>query len=283
MHVHIRSRGRCWTRLAALSTLIVGVLTLPALAFGQNEEGDIEQYKVRVSGFWFYFSPIVSLQAANHGGTLDFNHDFAFNTYSTFLGKADWKFTRKNHLYLSAAPFDQSNQAVLDRTINFRGQTFAVGATARGQIQATLFAPGYQYDILRGRRGHLGIGVQIDLFRTTGKISAAAQVTGQGVHQAASSSSASLLAPIPVAGPEFRLYLTKSPRLFVNGQVFGMYFFGYGNFYSTTDYLGFAVSKSLSINAGYAIGSSLRVNDTSSRVGLNLVQKGPIVGVDVSF
>jgi len=259
------------------------VLTLPALAFGRNEGGDIEQYNVRVSGFWLYSYPTVSLQAAGHGGVIDFNHDFAFNQYSTFLGKADWKFTRKNHLYLSVAPFSQSNQAVLNRTITFRGQTFSVGATARGEIQATLFAPGYQYDILRGRRGHLGIGVQVDLFRTTGRISAAAQVTGTGVHQAASSSSASLLAPIPVAGPEFRLYLTKSPRLFVNGQVFGMYFFGYGNFVATTDYLGVALSKSVSINAGYAVGSRLRVKDTSSRVGLNLVQKGPIVGVDVSF
>jgi hypothetical protein len=269
--------------LAALATLIVGVLTLPALAFGQNEGGDIEHYNVRVSGFWLYSYPTVSLQAAGHGGVLDFNRDFAFNQYSTFLGKADWKFTRKNHLYLSVAPFNQSNQAVLNRTITFRGQTYSVGATARGEIEATLFAPGYQYDILRGRRGHLGIGVQVDLFRTTGRISTAAQVTGAGVHQAASSSSASLLAPIPVAGPEFRLYLTKSPRLFVNGQVFGMYFFGYGNFVSTTDYLGVALSKSLSNNAGYAIGSRLRVKDTSSRVGLNLIQKGPIVGMDVSF
>lgn len=283
MYAQLRSRGCRWTRLGALPILIAGVLSLPVLAFGQNEEQDIEQYNVRVTGFWLYSYPTVMLQAAAHGGTLDFNHDFAFNQYSTFLGKVDWKLTRKNHLYLSAAPFNQSNQAVLNRTITFRGQTYSVGATARGELQATLFAPGYQYDILRRRRGHLGIGVQVDIFRTTGSISAAAQVTGTGVHQAAASSKVSVLAPIPVAGPEFRLYLTKSPRLFVNGQVFGMYFFGYGNFIATTDYLGFAVSKSLSINAGYAIGSRLRVNDTSNRVGINLVQKGPIVGVDVSF
>jgi hypothetical protein len=284
LHAHIPNRRHRWPRLAALATIIVGVLTLPALAFGQNaERGDIDQYNVRVSGFWLYSYPTVTLQAAGHGGVLDFNHDFAFNQYSTFLGKLDWKFTRKNHLYLSAAPFNQSNQAVLNRTITFRGQTYTVGATAKGQIQATLLAPGYQYDIVRRPRGHLGIGVQVDIFRTTGRISTAAQVTGTGVHQAASSSSASVLAPIPVVGPEFRLYLTKSPRLFINGQVYGMYFFGYGNFVATTDYLGLAVTKSLSINAGYAIGSRLRVQDTSSRVGLNLVQKGPIVGVDVSF
>jgi hypothetical protein len=263
--------------------LLLLIVNIPALAFGQGAEGDAEQYSVRFSGFWLYSYPTVTLEAAGHNGIIDFNHDFAFNEYSTFLGKADWKFTRRNHLYFSSAPFNESNQAVLNRTITFRGQTFAVGATARGQLQSTVYAPGYQYDILRGSRGHLGIGAQIDIFNTTGTISSAAQITSTGVHQAATSSNASLLAPIPVVGPEFRVYLTKSARMFVNGQVYGMYLGGYGHFLSTLDYLGVAVSKSLSINAGYAIGSQLRVNVNSDRAGLRLVQKGPIVGLDVSF
>lgn len=107
-------------------------------------------------------------------------------------------------------------------------------------------------------------------------------MTGTGTQQVAAKSSASLLAPIPVAGPEFRLYLLKS-RLFVNGQGMGMYLFGYGNYFSTTDYLGVAVTKFLSINAGYAIGSHLRVNNSANRVGLDLVQKGPLAGLEVSF
>ena len=251
-------------------------------AFAQGGEGDAEQYAVRVSAFWFHSSPGVTLQAAGNGGFIQFNHDFAFNDYSTFMGKLDWKFTRKNHLYFSSAPFNQSNQVVLNRTITFRGQTYAVGATSRGQLEAVLYAPGYQYDILRGKWGHLGIAAQLNIFRTTGKISAAAQVTGAGIQQAAASSSASLLAPIPVGGPEFRIYLLKS-RLFVNGQGFGMYLFGYGNYFSTTDYLGVAVTRFMSINAGYAIGSHLRVNNSANRVGLDLVQKGPLVGLEASF
>jgi hypothetical protein len=63
----------------------------------------------------------------------------------------------------------------------------------------------------------------------------------------------------------------------------GMYLFGYGNYYSTVDFLGLSLSKHLSINAGYAVGSRLRVNNKPNRVGLDLNQKGPIVGVDVSF
>jgi hypothetical protein len=78
----------------------------------------------------------------------------------------------------------------------------------------------------------------MDLFNTTAKISAAAQVTGDGVHHNAVSASGSLLEPIPVAGPDFRLYLTNSPRVFVDGNVLGMYLFGYGNFISSAGDVG---------------------------------------------
>jgi hypothetical protein len=127
--------------------------------------------------------------------------------------------------------------------------------------------------------------VQIDLFNVSASISAAAQVTGEGVHQAANVAKASLLAPIPVAGPDFRFYLTNSPRLFAEGQVKGMYFFGYGNFVSTADDIGFTITKHLSVNAGYQLGSRLVVkNDANSnRIGLRLTQSGAIVGLQASF
>ena len=94
----------------------------------------------------------------------------------------------------------------------------------------------------------------------------------------------SLLAPIPVFGPQFRYYLTDSPRVFVEGNLFGMYLFGYGNFVSTADTLGITVSKHLSVNAGYQLGSRLVVNNKNNdRIGLHLTQKGAIVGIEASF
>jgi hypothetical protein len=94
-----------------------------------------------------------------------------------------------------------------------------------------------------------------------------------------------LLAPIPVAGPQARFYLTNSPRVYVEGNLYGMYFFGYGNFVSTSDDLGVNLTKHLSVNAGYQLGSRLNVNvdGKKDRLGLSLTQKGPIVGAEVSF
>ena len=275
------SKIRCNTTLIFHLALLLTFAVIPQIASAQDDEG-IENYKFRVTALWFRSSPTVTMEAAGHNGLVDFSRDFHFNDYSTFSGKFDWKFTRKNHLYFVATPFNQSREAVLNRTITFRGQTFTAGLTAKAELRATAYGLGYQYDIIRRKRGHLGISLQANLFDTKGTFSAAAQVTGDGVHHAATSAEASLLAPIPVAGPEYRLYLI-SQRLFVGGSLYGMYLFGYGNYISNFNELGFAFGKHVAVKAGYAYASRLRVNDGKGRIGLDLDQRGPTAGFDVSF
>jgi len=261
------------------SVIVLCVIVVPKLPAQSTEEFD--SYKVRLEGFWVYSTPSGTLQGSADSGTIDLAKDLHFNDYSTFFGKLDWKFTHKNHLYVFGSRLTSSQETVLTRTITFQGKTFEAGLTT----QSSLDSPLYQYDIIRRRRGHLGLGVQFNVFDTTASISAAAQVTSDGVHHAAVSASASLLVPIPVAGPEFRYYLTNSPRVFVQGQVYGMYFFGYGNYVSAWGNLGFTINRHLSVDAGYQLGSRLVVNrDTSTnRIGLNLTEKGPAVGVELSF
>jgi hypothetical protein len=64
-----------------------------------------------------------------------------------------------------------------------------------------------------------------------------------------------------------------------------MYLFGYGNFVSTADDIGFSITKHLSVNAGYQLGSRLVVKNSASnnRIGLRLTQSGAIVGIQASF
>lgn len=262
----------------ALPALFVTVPQLHA------QKEDFDAYKLRIDAFWFYAKPSGSFESAGHTGYVDFQRDDGFSYYSTFSGKVDWKFTRKNHLYFAATPFDQTRQFVTNRTIVFQGQTFNVGVATTGQLRANAYAPGYQYDIIRRKRGHLGLAVQVNLFDTKGTLNAATQVGSNGVVQRAAFASGSLLAPIPVAGPDVRLYLTpNSSRVFVTGNLLGMYFFGYGNFYSTFDTLGLALTKHLSVRAGYEVGSRLNVNTKATRIGLSLTQQGPVVGAEFSF
>ena len=270
-------------RLIFSLCLLCLITVVPKLSAQANDEFD--SYKVRLGGFWTYSNPSGTFQGSSDTGSVDVQEDLGFNSYSTFAGKLDWKFTHKNHLYVVGTAFNSDQQTVLKRTITFKGQTFEAGLTAHGSLNTPMYGFGYQYDIIRRRRGHLGLAAQINLFDSHASISTAAQTTSDGVQHPAMSASASLLAPIPVAGPEFRLYLTNSPRVFVEGNVYGMYFFGYGNFVSSAGTLGLTLSKHVSVNAGYQLGSRLLVNNNSSsdRIGLNLTQKGPHVGVEFSF
>lgn len=267
--------------LIALFCLLAGV---PKLAAQGSDEFD--SYKIRLEGLWSYSSPSGTLQGSAGTGTIDLTKDLGFNSYNTFFGKLDWKFTHKNHLYALAVPFSSTRQTVLTRTITFQGQTFDAGLTVHSSLDSPMYGFGYQYDLIRRRRGHLGLAAQINVFDSHASIKAVAQVTGGGgTQQATQSASASLLAPIPVAGPQFRLYLTDSPRVFVEGNFYGMYFFGYGNFMSTVDSLGFTINKHLSVNAGYQMGTRLVVNNDNStdRIGLTMTQQGPVAGLQLSF
>ena len=265
--------------LLAVTMLLICVAPLCA-----QTDVEFDAYKVRISAFWFYSNPSGTITASNKSDTIDLQKDLGFNGYGTFTGKLDWRFTRKNHLYLVGADFNQARNHVLTRTITYQGQTYQVGLLTKAHLEAPLIAPGYQYDITRRKRGHLGVAVQIDLYNASASLSAAAQVVN-GKQIGPISSSASLLAPIPVAGPEGRFYLTNSPRVFVEGNFYGMYLFGYGNYLSTADDIGFQVTKHISINAGYQLGSRLLVKAApkSSRIGLRLTQSGAIVGAQVSF
>jgi hypothetical protein len=273
--------------LASTMRFLLGLAVLASVsvvfagrASGQEE---FDEYKLRLVGYWFFSNPTGTVQAHTDSVPVDFHRDLGFNSYSTGGGMVDWKFTHKNHFYVVLVPLFSSKQFILSRTITFQGQTFNVGAQVNSQLHAFYISPGYQYDIIRRRRGHLGLGVQMDLFKTNAKITAVGSVTGGGSASGSYSASGSLFAPIPVAGPQFRLYLTDSPRLFVEGNLYGMYFFGYGSFVSTAGDLGVTVNKHISLNAGYQLASHLTVNGTQDRLSLQLSQKGPVVGMEFSF
>jgi hypothetical protein len=267
-------------RKAGLSLLLfLAAVALPCVA---QEREDLDEYTIRFQGFWFYSVPSGSFHGTGSQGSLDLQRDINFNSYSTGASLIDFKFTRKNHLTLRLVPVNQTKDLVLNRTVFFQGQTFAAGLAASGRLQSYLVAPGYRYDIIRRRRGHVGVIAQLDLFYVRGSINATAQ-TLNGMTFTGQRASSTLRAPLPVAGPDVRYYLTNSRRLFVDANLLGMYFFGYGNFVSSTGTLGFALNRYLNFQGGYSLGSRFDIQSSTNRIGLTLAQHGAIAGVEVSF
>lgn len=262
--------------------LLLLLLIISAISLRAQDREDLDAHTIRFDGFWAYSQPSGSFHGTGPQGLLNFQSDAHFNSYSTGVGRIDWKFTRKNHIYLGALPLTQSKQFVLSRTITFEGQTFNVGLVAQGKLQNYLFTPGYQYDIFRRRRWHLGIAAQLDLFYISGTLRTAAQIVDGAAHSAKYSSSV-LRAPLPVAGPSGRLYLTHSNRVFVDANLYGMYFFGYGDFISSLGTLGVSVNRHLNFQGGYQLSSRINIHARNDRIGLSLTQTGAVAGLEVSF
>lgn len=270
-------------RLVAFSLFALGALV--AAPRSQAQGGDeFDHYTLRLEGFWLNAHPSGSIHGTGTLDTqqIDLQKDFGLPNYSTLYGRLDWKFTHKNHLYLFAIPFDQSRELAFTRNITFQGQTFTAGFAARTEFRNLLIGIGYQYDFIRRRRGHLGVAIQANVLNSTARISAQAQ-TSAGISQPSLSASKTLFAPVPVLGFQGRVYPFNTPRFFIEGNVYGMYFFGYGNFVSSTGTIGFGLTRRLSINGGYAMGSRYTIRNTNNRLGVQYTETGPIVGIEFSF
>jgi hypothetical protein len=271
-------------RFFSLSTLVLCIVALSAVPrVNAQENRDLDAYTVRFDGYWFYSQPRGSFHGSGQQGFIDFQKDVNFNSYNTGAFRAEWRFTRKNHIFVGALPLNQTKDITVTRPITFQGQTYVTGLAATARLQTYIFTPGYQYDIIRRRQGHLSIVAQLDLCYIRGSVRANAQ-TVNGMFHAAQASSSTLRAPLPVAGPEFRYFLIpNSRRLFVDGNVLGMYFFGYGNFISSFGTVGVAINKNFNLQAGYQLGSRINIQSNTSRIGLNLTQTGVIAGLEASF
>jgi hypothetical protein len=252
----------------------------PRARAARDDHEDYDAYKLRFGLFWFYSQPSGTFTSQDRSGFFDLQKDVGFNSYNTFFGSVDWKFTRKNHLYLTATTFDQSKNFTLNRTIVFRGQTFNVNSAATGNLSSQFLMPGYQYDIIRRKQWNLGLKAQLDVIDVEGSFKAAAQVNN-GVPQSAAFASSQIRVPLPVAGPEVRIYPAR--RFFVTANVLGMYFFGYGDFISSQGTIGVKLTKHIAARGGYQLGSRFNVNTKAKQVGLSLTQKGAIAGLELSF
>jgi hypothetical protein len=270
-------------RFAYCLALLALMAAAPAMRAAGGEDDEFDSYKVRLDGFWFYSKPTGHFSSKGNLGLLDLERDIGFKSYSTGAVKIDWKFTHKNHLYFIYDNFTHTKSTVLNRTVVFQGQTFNIGTSASGSLSSKIYIPGYQYDFIRRKRGSLGVQVQLNIIDVVGKLSAAAQVNN-GVPQTANFSSSDLRVPLPVAGPTTRIYLIPdSGRLFLDANVLGMYFFGYGNYVSTMGTLGFTVVKHVAIRGGYSLGSRFDIKTKTDRVGVTLSQHGALVGLELSF
>lgn len=74
------------TGLRLLVMLVFSVIVVPSLRAQSNT--DFDEYKVRISGFWFYSNPSGTIQDATTGDTISLHKDIAFSSLLDLLRKA---------------------------------------------------------------------------------------------------------------------------------------------------------------------------------------------------
>lgn len=273
------------TILGAIGGKVGRSLLLLCLCFStllplHAQDEDLDQYKFRFTSSWWYSQPSGYFQGKNHTGEFDLSKDFRFGSYSTFTGTLDWRFKRKHHLLFSTSPVSYSNSTTLLRTVTFQGETYNVGTRASSDVRSFAFAPGYQWDFIRRNRGYVAFNTMFQMLNTKATLTGTVVVNGQS---ATRSTSGSFFAPLPVIGLHGRGYPLHSARLSVDGFFNGMYFFGYGDFYSARGVAGIGLSHHWKAIAGYQMGTRLSIHGGSSNIGIRLTQKGPVVGLEGSW
>lgn len=239
------------------------------------QQGEFDNSKCKFQANVWVSSPSGYFNGQHGNGYFDVQRDFGFGNYATFNGRLDWRFKRKHHLLFATTPVSSSSTTTLNRTIEWQGQTYDIGARVQADIKTLVFSPGYEYDFFRRHSGYLGILINANLLYTDAKLKAA---TIGGVSR---QSDGSLFAPLPAIGPVFRWYpIPNSGRFYLDGTLVGMSFFGYGNFVSGGALLGFPISTHWDVRAGYLMGSRLKISGSTDNIAIRLTQKGPVFGIE---
>jgi hypothetical protein len=147
--------SRTFLRFLPLALLLKLLLT-PAVVRAQKSE-EFDEYKIRFDAAWFYSYPSGTMRAQGDTYPVDLTKDLSFNSYSTFAGKVDLKFTHKNYFYVVVIPLWSSWTTTLSRDIVWDGNPIHAGAVVQGELHAFEVAPGYQYDIIHGTPNCLGL------------------------------------------------------------------------------------------------------------------------------
>jgi hypothetical protein len=263
---------------SAIATVLFHSFTYSNL-YCQDLNSDPEAYKVRIVGQFWYATPTASIAGSSAETPISFDKTLGFQQYSTFNAALDWHFKRKHHLLFYVSPNQSTRTVVLQQTITFKNQTFLTGSSVTGELKNYSFAPGYRYDIIHRPRGHLGILVQINLLDIKASITGVVLQPGQTT---VPSASGTLFAPLPVGGPDGRVYFAKN-RVYIDANLKGMYFFGYGNFISTAGTVGLRLGHHIDLVGGYELGSHLAIHGTSGRLDVRQTQHGPTGGLAFTF
>ena len=203
-----------FSKQTIVGVLLVSAARLHAGSIWSNPESQ-ENFHVEVTGSAWLVNSAGTIQA--NGAPVDLISDLgAEQQKATFYGRLVFKPGQKHRIVVEGSPVSINGFNTVNRSIVYRGQTFNVSETVRSSAEFNYLFAGYQYDLLSGSAGHLGLSAGGAYIGATGIISAV---------QSGNSATKSQSIGLPLAGLEFRLFPIRHHGIFeVEGGLRGMAF-----------------------------------------------------------
>ena len=253
---------------ALVGAFFISVATLHAGSTWNNSESP-ENFRIEVTGSAWLVDSAGTIQA--NGTPVDLISDLgAEQQKPSFYGRLVFKPAQKHRVVVEGSPVTINGFNTVSRSIVYRGQTFNVSETVRSSAEFNYLFAGYQYDLLSGSSGHLGLSAGGAYLGATGIINAVQSGVGASKTQTLG---------LPLAGAEFRLFPIPHHSIFeVEGGLRGMAFGSYGHFVEGSARGGVRFG-SISILAGYRemIADLHQTGGNTSGVDLRL--RGPVFSV----
>lgn len=250
------------------TALLAGLYLFAFACVGRaaTDAGDPENFRIEITGSAWVVDSSGTIRS---GGTpVDLVTDLgAEQQQPAFFGTLAFKPTRRQEIVVEGMPLSVQGKNTVRRSVMYHGQTFFVNQTLQSSASLTYLFAGYQYDILSGRAGDLGLSAGGAYVNATGTIHAV---------EAGTAATKSETLSLPLAGIAFRLFPIPGHRwIEVEGGMRGMAFGGYGSYVQAeaSGGLGFGPIAFL---AGYREVRADLHGTGAAASGVNLHLKGPI-------
>jgi hypothetical protein len=159
---------------------LVPVLCLAGAAVGRAQSfTDVpDRFRLEIGGFRVEADSKLTLNRSGVSDTVDFEDDLGLDDSSNrAYVEGYWRLGRKHLLSLSWVSVNRDSAAkTLERTINWGGQVFPVGATASASLHSDYLSGAYRFAVYRNDRFEIGPALGFGYLNLTAGIDA----TGTG-------------------------------------------------------------------------------------------------------
>ncbi|BAO44921.1 hypothetical protein [Thiolapillus brandeum] len=211
-----------------------------------------DRFVVGLSGFWPSENVALAANGQNDEKGTDIDFDKVFGTDSSIAPSIflQWRLGERSKLNFNYIGIDSTSKATVNKTIEWDGVEYGVGAKVKADYGLDIYRLFYGYNFIRGDNKEFGAGVGLHAMNLYSSLSGAATV--EGVPLPKVKRSADAWATLPNVGA-YGSY-AFSPKWLITGQVdwFSADIGDYdGSLWNAGVMLQYQFSKHVGISAGY--------------------------------